>query len=242
MSKTYKSGVDLSEIYNARYINKPTKFAESVISGFIGSKIKYSATYSGDHLMLAYSADDEKKAQDIWRKAESDSAEYIERLRTESGSTDEFLALIPEVAEILGISVSSLKNRPLEIQLNLAQTYVNLWFSDDITIRNGLQQIEQLSFNAQNETEQVVAQKHSENNTPEKRRGIHEAAVRSEQAAIQERIEFEQQRSMVMQEENRTATNFNMAAFRREVERVRQRNSKNPAPTIENEERNLNGQ
>jgi len=50
-------------------------------------------------------------------------------------------ALLPEIAELLGVSVSSLENKPKDIQILLAQTYVNNWRSDDITIRIALNNV-----------------------------------------------------------------------------------------------------
>lgn len=50
-------------------------------------------------------------------------------------------ALLPEIAELLGVSVSSLEDKPKDIQILLAQTYVNNWRSDDITIRIALNNV-----------------------------------------------------------------------------------------------------
>lgn len=50
-------------------------------------------------------------------------------------------ALLPEIAELLGVSVSSLEDKPKDIQILLAQTYVNNWQSDDITIRIALNNV-----------------------------------------------------------------------------------------------------
>ena len=50
-------------------------------------------------------------------------------------------ALLPEIAELLGVSISSLEDKPKDIQILLAQTYVNNWRSDDITIRIALNNV-----------------------------------------------------------------------------------------------------
>ncbi len=50
-------------------------------------------------------------------------------------------ALLPEIAELLGVSVSSLEDKPKDIQILLAQTYINNWRSDDITIRIALNNV-----------------------------------------------------------------------------------------------------
>lgn len=50
-------------------------------------------------------------------------------------------ALLPEIAELLGVSVSSLEDKPKDIQILLAQTYVNNWRSDAITMRIALNNV-----------------------------------------------------------------------------------------------------
>lgn len=60
--------------------------------------------------------------------------------------------LLPEIAEILGVTVAQLESKPTDIQIMLAQTYVNCWHSDaenvkeilerDILLKNSKKQAE----------------------------------------------------------------------------------------------------
>ena len=60
--------------------------------------------------------------------------------------------LLPEIAEILGVTVAQLESKPTDIQIMLAQTYVNCWHSDtenveeilerDILLKNSEKQAE----------------------------------------------------------------------------------------------------
>lgn len=47
--------------------------------------------------------------------------------------------LLPEIAEILGVTVAQLENKPTDIQIMLAQTYVNFWHSDAENVKEILE-------------------------------------------------------------------------------------------------------
>lgn len=48
--------------------------------------------------------------------------------------------LLPEIAVVLGVTVTQLENKPIDIQIMLAQTYVNCWHSDNCSIKKALEQ------------------------------------------------------------------------------------------------------
>lgn len=48
--------------------------------------------------------------------------------------------LLPEIADVLGVTVSQLESKPIDVQLILAQTYVNCWHSDNYSIKKTLEQ------------------------------------------------------------------------------------------------------
>lgn len=60
--------------------------------------------------------------------------------------------LLPEIADVLGVTVAQLEIKPIDIQIILAQTYVNCWHSDaenvkeilerDILLKNNEKQAE----------------------------------------------------------------------------------------------------
>lgn len=48
--------------------------------------------------------------------------------------------LLSEIAAVLGVTVAQLENKPIDIQIMLAQTYVNCWHSDNYSIKKALEQ------------------------------------------------------------------------------------------------------
>ena len=48
--------------------------------------------------------------------------------------------LLPEIAAVLGVTVAQLENKPIDIQIMLAQTYVNCWHSDNYSIKKALEE------------------------------------------------------------------------------------------------------
>ena len=48
--------------------------------------------------------------------------------------------LLPEIAVVLGVTIAQLENKPIDIQIMLAQTYVNCWHSDNCSIKKALEQ------------------------------------------------------------------------------------------------------
>ena len=48
--------------------------------------------------------------------------------------------LLPEIAAVLGVTVTQLENKPIDIQIMLAQTYINCWHSDNCSIKKALEQ------------------------------------------------------------------------------------------------------
>ena len=48
--------------------------------------------------------------------------------------------LLPEIAAVLGVTVTQLENKPIDIQIMLAQTYINCWHSDNCSIKKALEE------------------------------------------------------------------------------------------------------
>lgn len=217
-----KSGCEVKEIPNLQFYTTDTNHAASIIKGLNQSKIQYSAKYDDKKLTLVYSLDNEKKVQEILKKAKTNTADFIERLYYEYdwGSRDDYASLLPEIADIMSISISSLKNRPPDVQLRLEMAYVNFWFSDKTTIQETLSAISDLGFSAQNELKDALRQQEASNNTPETRKDIHEMEQQLDNAAAVEREILRQQREAVAREEQRTGF-FTREKLRCEAERIR---------------------
>lgn len=223
MTDMIKSGCDIKEIPNMKFYSVDTSRAESIIDGFVGSGIKYSAKYNDEKLTFSYSKNDEKKVQEILKKAKTDTADFIERIRKEDGNMEEYISLLPEIADVMGVSAQSLENRPAELRLFLARAYVDYWFCDKTTIQEELNRVTELGYYAQNEVEEAHQRQEASNNTPQARKDVHEQEQRLDNAAAVEREILHQQRENVVKEEKRTGF-FSVAKLRAEAERIRRQN------------------
>lgn len=74
--------------------------------------------------------------------------------------------LLPEIADVLGVTVSQLESKPIDVQLILAQTYVNCWHSDNYSIKKALEQNlyvdDKSSREAEIENQENIKQKNHE--------------------------------------------------------------------------------
>lgn len=221
-----ESGCKISDIGSAKYMSIETAHSQAIIEAFIISGIKYHAKYSDTKLTLAYSAEDEERVSEIITKSSSDNAELIERYRTEGAGANELFELLPEIAEVMGVSVSALENRPLELRLYLAQAYINTWFSDKVTLQNELEKVTELGYYSKVENDEHYKQLADDNNTPKARKAIQEDEQRLDNAAAVERKFYHQQRIAVDREERRTQ-GFTVEKLRREARRIKKSASEN---------------
>ena len=74
--------------------------------------------------------------------------------------------LLPEIADVLGVTVSQLESKPIDVQLILAQTYVNCWHSDNCSIKKALEEDlyvdDKSSREAEIENQENIKQKNHE--------------------------------------------------------------------------------
>lgn len=136
-------GCKPKEIPNRQFQTIETSHAKSILKGLIQSEVQYSAKYDEKKLMLFYSFDDKKKVREILNKAETDTASFIEQLLSEYdwGSKESYASLLPEIADIMSISTSTLENLPPLVQLRFEMAYAHFWFSDKRTIYDVLSSI-----------------------------------------------------------------------------------------------------
>lgn len=147
------TGVSISEIESKKFTSVNTKYAFSIIDGLMKSQsmVDFIAKYDDTKLLLTYSENNADIVDEIIKKSSSDEAILIERLRTGESDKESYLALLPEVAKILNTSVSTLSKRPSDLQMILAQTYTNYWFSDSLTIKKALSQVADLNHETETE-------------------------------------------------------------------------------------------
>ena len=70
---------------------------------------------------------------------------------------ENYLSLLPEIAALLNISVSSVRQYPTDIQKILCEVYINNYHSDEISIKQALGQIVQLNTETEKQIEQAQA-------------------------------------------------------------------------------------
>lgn len=81
----------------------------------------------------------------------------MEKQKTIDNITPEnYKSLLPEIANLLNLSVSAVKRYPTDIQIALCNTYVNNYKSDEITIKQALGQIVQLNSKTENEVKRYT--------------------------------------------------------------------------------------
>lgn len=196
------SGSDIQSIENRRFVTISTDDAENIVKGIEQSGMIYSARFDDKKLSLVYSEHDKDRMDEILHKANN---EAIERVRSYQSGESDVLSLLPEIAELMKTSVSHLKRQPYDLQERLADTYVNYWYSDSATMLSALKSVMMLDRNAEAEIEAHEHTVQAANNTPEKRKEIHEAEIRLADANAAEQAEYQEQRERTAHEQKRTA-------------------------------------
>lgn len=135
-----ESGIALSGIPHKEFMNIKTDKGESVVKALERSDIPYYARLSDSAVMIAFSSPDKKKIEDIVNKitAENVMSEALERYRSDPEDLSNVKALLPEIAEVLNVSVSSLERKPPDMQIQLAAAYTNAYPADAQTLKNVL--------------------------------------------------------------------------------------------------------
>ena len=74
--------------------------------------------------------------------AKASSEEFDEMLReVKEHSGEDCLYFLPTVANILRMTVGTLRNRPEDIQLTLCKHYTDVWLCDEDTIKRELEDV-----------------------------------------------------------------------------------------------------
>ncbi len=128
----YSCGRDVRRIKNKCFAKFKTPYTKNIALAFDRSNIPYFARFSDSEISLVYDADFVVSASEIITK--SQSKDYAE-------ITQKNYDLLSEIAEILNVTVGTLKNRPDEIQSALCRFYVIFWFCDTPTIKRELTRI-----------------------------------------------------------------------------------------------------
>lgn len=121
------------------------------------------------------------------------SGDYEEMMREIQSrkNSDGYKVLLPEIAELLNMSVSFLKSRPDEVQEGICKAYVNLWYCDTDTIKRELSEILKINFSAEHDEEK---QYKPVERIPQNHKHIIEANERKIKAIREEKIPKRQQK------------------------------------------------
>ncbi|MCD7959578.1 MAG: hypothetical protein LUF89_08945 [Ruminococcus sp.] len=147
----------------------------------------------------------------------SDEA-YLERLLQSGGTNAEYLSLLEETAEAMGVSYTTLQSRPVEVQIMLTKTYVNNWGAGREVLQEELQNITNLSFSAENQLEESQMTR-----TVEKSTASDDTKRQQERAERERAAEVERQtRQREMHRQARRVL-FSQELLRRKAERIRRK-------------------
>ena len=135
------SGVDISAIKNREFQQFETAKAKEIILALDRSNIPFFAKYSGSAMVLVFDKNYTHEVENIVKRANSGDYEILLRELKNRKFPDNYLNLLPEIAEILHTTVGTLKSRPQEIQIALCKTFVDFRLCNTATIQRELDRI-----------------------------------------------------------------------------------------------------
>lgn len=162
----YSSGQDLKSINNRAYAKYDTDKAKKIVLALDKCGIPYFARFNNLEISLTYDNDYAVSVSEIIAKAMSGDYEEMMLEIQSRKNPDGYKVLLPEIAELLNISVSFLKSRPDEVQEGICKAYVNLWHCDTDTIKRELSDMLKINFSAEHDAEkqrksiEIIPQNH----------------------------------------------------------------------------------
>ena len=164
MDKT--AGSKITDIKDREFKQFTTTNAEKIILGLDMSEIPFFAKYNDMSLSLAYDGKRKDGVDEIIKKAESGEFPILEREISENRAAA-YERLLPEIADILNVSVAQLKLSKA-LSNRLVETYIENWFADRQTIQSKLGQFTDLSYGAVLERESYTNEVQLSSSAPEK--------------------------------------------------------------------------
>ena len=137
----YVGGVDVSTIENREFQQFETAKAKEIATALEKSNIPFFAKYSGSAIVLVFDKNYTHEVENIVKKANSGNYEILLHELKMRKFPDNYLKLLPEIAEILHTTVGTLQSRPQEIQIALCKIFVDFWLCDTATIQRELDRI-----------------------------------------------------------------------------------------------------
>ena len=137
----YVGGAEVSAIENREFQQFETVKAKKIATALDRSNIPFFAKYSDSAMVLVFDKNYTHEVENIVKKANSGNYEILLRELKMRKFPDNYLNLLPEIAEILHTTVGTLQARPQEIQIALCKTFVDFWLCDTATIQRELDRI-----------------------------------------------------------------------------------------------------
>lgn len=161
-----ESGFALNEIPEKQFLTVDTNHAEDILYGLQQSGMVYHAKSTDEKVMIAFSTTDKDRIEQLIHKNTHTNEDLLERIRqyrSNSENVNMAKALLPEISEILHVSVSSLERKPPDLQIQLALAYTCFYHADDLTIKNALNDELSLNHEAASEVQQLESEKQQPN-------------------------------------------------------------------------------
>lgn len=161
-----ESGFALNEILDKQFLTVDVENPEDILYGLQQSGMMYHAKSTDNKVMIAFSGIDKDRIEQLIHRNTHSNEDLLERMkqyRTDSSNVNRAKALLPEISEILHVSVSSLERKPPDLQIQLALTYTCFYHADDLTIKNALQDELSLNHEAVSEVQQLEIEKQHPN-------------------------------------------------------------------------------
>ena len=137
----YVGGMDVSAIKNREFQQFETAKAKEIATALEKSNIPFFAKYSDSAMVLVFDKNYTHEVENIVKKSNSGNYEILLRELKNRKFPDNYLNLLPEIAEILHTTVGTLQARPQEIQIALCKTFVDFWLCNMATIQRELDRI-----------------------------------------------------------------------------------------------------
>jgi hypothetical protein len=167
---TFSCGVDLNSIENQQVFHLETSKSANIAIALEQSGVPFSAKYSDSEIIIFYDGSYREEFEEVISKALSDRHDALVIELKECLKTDDYSALLPEIAEALHTTVGTLQAKPLDIQEHLCKAYVDFWQSDSKTLHRELDRIVMVNSRSYDELHEhekrVHAPHHSEQTEP----------------------------------------------------------------------------
>ena len=141
MSEIISTGIELTRIKNRVHKRYNTANAVKILHALDKGNVPHFAKYDDKALALTYDSTYTAVVNEIIAKTESGVFDEILLEIKNKKNKNGCRILLPEVADILEVSIGTLKNRPDEMIDALCLAYIKLWHCDRLTTKRELNEI-----------------------------------------------------------------------------------------------------